>query len=141
MAAKKAAAKVAKQSNSTNTIDPALTKSFVERVENLHADLDSEREAYMAKCKVIREDITEVYAEAKAEGLSKKALKATVKRRELEAKAQALANGLEPDDVTAYEQMVEALGDLATLPLGQHLVADGGQTQAPPPIGGVQGNA
>ena len=106
-------------SKQTNGIDADLAKAYVARVENLHADLESRKGKYMAECKTVREDITEVYAEAKAEGIPAKALKAEVKTREFDRKKAKLKDSLDIDEMAAFEQLEEALGGLVDLPLGQ----------------------
>jgi uncharacterized protein (UPF0335 family) len=96
---------------STNAIKEAA-KPFVERIENLHADLESKRGAYMAECKVVREDIKLVYIEAKDVGLDPAAIKSYVKSCELERKQREIAAVLEPDTAATYEQLIDAFGPL-----------------------------
>lgn len=102
-----------------NGIDLDKAKSFVGRIENCEAEIDSERGTYMAAARVLREDIKEILDEAKTAGIPKKALKAMVADRRLSKKKRKLADGLDIDDLAAFEQMREALGDLAALPLGE----------------------
>lgn len=85
---------------------------FLERIERLHADLDSKRGAYMAECRVVREDIKVVLGEAKEAGIPVKALKGLVEFRKLEKKQAAIADGYDPDEAKVYEHLVEALGEL-----------------------------
>ena len=100
--------------------NPDLVIEFVGRIENLHADLEKEKSAYMLACKALREDIREVLEEAQEKGLPKKPLRAIVKQRALEKKAAACRDGLEDiDHLSAFDVMKAALGDLADLPLGQ----------------------
>jgi len=104
----------------TNGFDPEKTKSYVGRVENLHKDLQTERGKYMATCKAIREDIKVVFAEAKDEGFPNKSLKAVVKARELERKANAQRDDLGDLDLQdKFDMIRHALGDLADTPLGK----------------------
>ncbi|MCK9994503.1 MAG: hypothetical protein Dbin4_03023 [Alphaproteobacteria bacterium] len=100
--------------------DPVVLIEFVARIENLHADLEKEKSAYMLACKALREDIREVLEEAQEKGLPKKPLRAIVKQRALEKKAAACRDDLEDSDhLSAFDIMKAALGDLADLPLGQ----------------------
>src|SRR5262249_41420070 len=76
---------------------------FMHRVEALKRDLDSERGTYMAKCKALREDIKEVYSEAKEAGVPVRALKGVIKHRELARKQKAIADAMDEDEASAYE--------------------------------------
>ena len=100
--------------------NPNLVIEFVGRIENLHADLEKEKSAYMLACKALRQDIKEVLEEAQSKGLPKKPLKAIVKQRALEKKVAACRDDLDDiDHLSAFDIMKAALGDLADLPLGQ----------------------
>jgi uncharacterized protein (UPF0335 family) len=96
---------------STNTIKETA-KPFVERIENLHADLETKRGTYMAECKVVREDIKQVYIDAKDAGCDPTAIKSYVKSCELERRKQEIAAVLEPDTAASYEQLIDAFGPL-----------------------------
>lgn len=85
---------------------------YLERIENLLTELDSMRGKYMSECKAVREDIKEIYTEARDNGVPSKALKGLVKYRQLERKQKAIADGLDGDEQAAYENLVEALGEL-----------------------------
>lgn len=87
-------------------------KPFLERLEVLNAEVESAKGTYMAEAKARREDIKEVYAEAKDAGVPVKALKGLVKKRELQRKADAISAGMDIDEAAAYETLCEALGDL-----------------------------
>lgn len=87
-------------------------EGFLKRIENLNADAESAKATYMAECKERREDIKQVYTEAKDAGVPTKALKGLVKRRQLMRKADAITDGLDIDEQSAYSQLVEALGEL-----------------------------
>jgi uncharacterized protein (UPF0335 family) len=103
----------------SNGYDPDEVKSFVSRVENLYGDLDKEKSAYMLDCKQIRGAMKEVYDEAKEAGIPKKELKAVIKARALERKAEAARDDLEAESQDTFDMIRHALGDLADLPLGQ----------------------
>lgn len=87
-------------------------KPYMERIEHLFADLESEKGSYMARCKEIREDIREIYTEAKNNDVPPKALRGLVKFRELERRQADIADGMDIDESAAYSHLVEALGPL-----------------------------
>jgi uncharacterized protein (UPF0335 family) len=91
---------------------------FLKRVETLMAEIESERGTYMSLAKSLREDIKNVYVEARDQGVPGKALKGLVRYRELDRKQRAIGAGLDIDEQSTYEQLVEALGDFASSPLG-----------------------
>jgi uncharacterized protein (UPF0335 family) len=101
-----------------NSIE-AKAAPFLSRIENLHADLESKKGAYMASCKVVRDELKEVYGEAKEAGVAPKALKGVVKNRQLQRKIDAISDGLDIDEVSTYEQLCEALGDFGETELGK----------------------
>jgi len=88
------------------------TRPFMERIETLHADLESERGKYMAACKSIREDVKVVYQEAKDAGCNAKALRSLIKWRALEKRQQMIEGGLDEDEGAIYARLVETLGPL-----------------------------
>ena len=112
-----------KQSTQTNGIDTDKAKGFVGRVEALNAEILSERGVYMANAKGIRASIKEVIVEATSEGIPAKALKATIKDRELQRRRGVIAAGLDIDEGVAFEQMKEALGEFGSSPLGAAALA------------------
>lgn len=85
---------------------------FLKRVETLKAEAESAKGTYMAECKERNEDIKQVYTEAKDAGVPIKALKGVVKKREMERKISAIADGYDIEEQAAYSALVEALGDL-----------------------------
>lgn len=88
------------------------SQNFLKRIETINADADSARGTYMAECQVRNEDRKEIYTEAKGAGVPVRALKGLVKKRALQRKADAIADGLDMDESAAYETLCEALGDL-----------------------------
>lgn len=102
-----------------NGFDPAVLNSIVDRIEGVFEDLLSERGTYMLKCRRLREDIANLYEEAKARGIPQKPLKKAVKARDLVRKMEALRQELDMVDQESYDQIRHALGDLADLPLGE----------------------
>lgn len=95
----------------SNTLE-GRAKPYIERVENVMNDLETLKSKYMLECKELRSDIKDIYLEVKDSDLSVKALKKTVKYRELERKQSKLGEGLEDRDSVDYEALILALGDL-----------------------------
>lgn len=110
----------------TNGLKPDQTKVATEilaRVENIRSETASKQGEFMAFCKEQKKAEKEVLGEAKAAGLSAKALKMVLKDREYARKRDALADGLDIDDQSQFELLQEKLGGLADLPLGKAAVA------------------
>lgn len=87
-------------------------KDFLKRIETLNAEMESAKGTYMAECKERREDIKEIYTEAKDAGVPPKALRGFIKKRSLEKKAASIADGFDIDEAAAYDALCEALGPL-----------------------------
>ena len=103
----------------TNGFDPDKVKSFVGRIEHLNGDMQTLKAEHMSKCKAVREDIKEVIAEAKDAGIPASALKALIKVREFERKAEAQRDNLDNEIQGDFDNLRLALGDLAETELGQ----------------------
>jgi hypothetical protein len=88
----------------------SVSQSFIDRIENLHSDLDSERGSYMKSCRSIREEIDSVYTEAVNAGIKKKVLKAEITKRALKAKEEAIRDNLEAEDQDEFDQLELAIG-------------------------------
>lgn len=89
-------------------------EAYLDRIETLLTEMESAKGTYMAECKERREDIREIYKEAKDAGVPVKALRGLVKARDLGKKLEAITDGLDGDEQAAYETLCTALG-----PLGQ----------------------
>lgn len=87
-------------------------EGYLKRIETMLAEMESAKGTYMAECKERREDIKEIYVEAKDAGVPVKALRGVVKMRALDKKLNAIADGLDEDEAEAYELLCEALGPL-----------------------------
>lgn len=85
-------------------------EAYLERIENVLDELESEKGKYMERAKEMRSDITEIYTEAKDNGIVVRALKAVVKERQLQKKIAAIADGLDIDEASQYRQLSDALG-------------------------------
>lgn len=122
-----------KQSAQTNGIEPDKTRSYVGRIENVEGEIESLKGEFMSKVKAKREDIKQILEDAKNEGIPKKSLKAVIAVRKLERKIEKAADGLDIDEAAGYEQMMEALGELADTPLGGAAMAAAGADAAAAP--------
>jgi uncharacterized protein (UPF0335 family) len=94
-------------------------KSYVGRIERLLGDLEVEKETYRDIANGIRDDIKLVYAEAQGDGVPVRELKAVIKARRLERKADACRDGLGTSERETFDQIRAALGDYSDTPLGQ----------------------
>lgn len=103
-----------------NRASAAEAASFVDRFEELEAEVASERGKFMAACRAIREKQRELLEDAKSQGVKKSVVKAIAKARELEAKARDMLADIEDDEDRTYAVDIrKALGDdFSTLPLG-----------------------
>jgi uncharacterized protein (UPF0335 family) len=104
---------------------PEKGKEFVQRIETLNKDLASEKGAYMATCKTIREDVKAVLTEAAEAGITRRTIKTAVKVRELERRAAEARGDLDIADQDMLDNIRLALGDLAELPLGKAALGEG----------------
>lgn len=99
-------------------------KKFVERIENLQKDIENEKTSYKEAVTGIRADIALVLAEAVQAGIPKVTIKAVVKARTLERKADAAREALDIADRDSFDNIRLALGDLAELPLGKAVLGE-----------------
>lgn len=101
-----------------NGFDPQIAGPFVDRVENLNADIGKLKSAFLLDCKALHADIKEVMTEAKNAGIPKKALRNVVKKRKLERDIEEIREDLDGEDQDSYDQLVIALDKYADTPLG-----------------------
>lgn len=103
-----------------NSIPPTdKVRDFFGRIENLLDELAAEKGEYMERAREIRAGIQRVMLEAEEAGIPKREFKAVMKTRQLENKLEAIRDGLQADEQETFDQIRNALGDLADLPLGQ----------------------
>jgi len=104
----------------------------VQNIEESYRKLDTERAVYMNKCKSVRAEMKDHYADAGNVGISKKLLAKIIKERQLERKIDALTADLEPDERSELEMLIEKLGEFGSTPLGKAAIAkvDGAATLA-----------
>jgi uncharacterized protein (UPF0335 family) len=107
---------------------------FLQRIEEIDDELAAERGAYMAKCRTLRSSRKDVFGDAKGAGIAVKALKALVKRRELESKIAGLPSDFDIDESAQYAALASAF---AGTPFGDFAAARAhGGEEAPRPDGG-----
>jgi hypothetical protein len=102
----------------TNGLDQDLAISFVERIESLNRDLESERGTYMARCRPIQDAKKQVYDEGKDAGIRKAAMKVLVEKRKKLREIVKAESELEDDDRENYGLLDDAIPGLDDLPLG-----------------------
>jgi uncharacterized protein (UPF0335 family) len=87
---------------------------FLKRIERIYVDLDSAKSSHMAEAKNLRNDIKEVYTEARDAGIDVPSLKGLVKYRRLERKQLAIPDAFRDDaaSLASYQTLIEQLGDL-----------------------------
>ena len=92
----------------SNTVE-GRALALAERIENLLIQIETEQELCREQCAPIREDIAEVWKEAKAGELPIEAMRAYLRVRTAQRKAVAR---LEPGERDAYDRLRESLGPL-----------------------------
>jgi hypothetical protein len=110
---------MAKQrSEGSNGATQDQIKDAFDEVLRCHAELATERGAYMQRCRQIRKEIADVYEGAEDYGINRRALKAKVKEHQVQEKLLAIREALEDDDRSEFDRCTEALGDFGGTPLG-----------------------
>lgn len=85
---------------------------FLKRIEAMTAEIDTAKGVYMKECQERRQDIREIFGEVKDAGINVKALRGLIKHREMQRKLDAISDGYDEEEALAFEQLVDALGDL-----------------------------
>jgi uncharacterized protein (UPF0335 family) len=110
---------MASQAKPSNGFKPEDLKSYINRVENVKRDIASKTGSFMKEIRDLRDDIKDILTEAKENGVPVKPLKAELKLRDLDREKEKIVENLEEDDAETLEQIRFALGDYASLPLGE----------------------
>jgi uncharacterized protein (UPF0335 family) len=113
------AKKPAEKNAKTNDI-ATKAKSFLDRIENLDAEKEELKRAFMDQCKGLNEDVKEIYGEAKESGIAVKALKGVVKQRKMLKKMDAIDANFDIDEQAQFEALAIAF---AGTPFGEHAKA------------------
>jgi uncharacterized protein (UPF0335 family) len=101
----------------------AAGANYVERIENLQGAIEDIMDAAREDCSEHRDDLKQLFKDAKNDGYSAKVLKAVVAARKARRKLSA-------GDKDQFDKVRHALGDFSTTPLGQAAVAADGGAQA-----------
>lgn len=100
-----------------NTIE-GRALALADRIENLLIQIEQEQEECREACKPMREDIAEVWKEAKGGNLPEKAMRAYVKVRTAQRKALAKLTDHERDAFRNLREALEPLGQAAAVRAG-----------------------
>ena len=96
------------------------TTRIIGQIERHMAELREEKALYAARCKPLHEAIKDVVDHAVASmGFDRKALKVTVRQRELVRKMERLEDDLDAVTQTALDRLQSHLGHFADSPLGR----------------------
>jgi uncharacterized protein (UPF0335 family) len=106
----------------TNGPQPADYQRYVERIENVQADIDAIDEKKKRDKEPFQHDIKALYDEAEAVGINKKALKHVVAKRRKLLKAKQAFENLDLVDRSDAVSIEAALGPFAETELGQAAV-------------------
>jgi len=96
---------------------PSVITTAIQKIEDLHGELESERGKFMLKCRRIRERMDGEYEAADGKGIPKKELRAAIRVRAKRSAAQLELDRLEPDVREGVKTILQAFGDAADLPL------------------------
>lgn len=106
--------------SATAGIDLSDIDEIVDRIENIHSQIDEIMDEAKQRCSPLRKDIADIKDKAANENsIPKKALSAALRHRRLKRQAEEVSATLDDFQTETYEQILHKLGDLAELPLGQ----------------------
>lgn len=89
--------------------------AMAERIERLQIQIEDEQDRCKEQCAPMREDLKEIWKEAKEGDLPEAAMRAYVKVRTAQRKA---VKKLSDHERNTYESLAQSLGDYITTPLG-----------------------
>jgi uncharacterized protein (UPF0335 family) len=107
---------MAKPAATTNDFDPEVVQEVLGKIDGYHKELESKHSTYMLACRSVRENIGNVYKEAKARGIPTKELRSLVKIRVNEVKNRKIYSDLEHDQQQILSMLATAEG-VKDLPL------------------------
>jgi hypothetical protein len=93
----------------TNGVDPDLAFAAVVEVERCDGELLSEKGAYMARCRAIRDRRKAVIEEYRDRGLTPRDLRDALKMRKLQAKLDAVRQERSTEDAVQLDMFVDAV--------------------------------
>lgn len=103
----------------TNGFDAAELKGVLSEIAEVDDELATLKGEYMAACKGPRQRIKEILATAKESGINIVAFREVLAKHRDDRKQERRIADLEADDASAYELMLDALGEFADTPLGK----------------------
>ena len=106
-----------------NGYPKSVVQGFVKEIEALDAEKQDLHMKNMQKCAKLNEQKGEIYDAAKEKGIPRKALRAVIKVRATEAKAEKMRDDLEEDEQDQFDLLRLALGDLEDTDLGKAAMA------------------
>lgn len=110
---------MAKGTPATNGYDSEKLNSYINKIESVDAEKESEKGASMQRQSVLTTKRKAIYDEAKDDNINITALKAEVKIRRFDRKKAKVREDLEADDREDLDKIEHSLGMLADTPLGQ----------------------
>lgn len=105
-----------------NRLSGSEQASFVDEFEKFEKEIESEKSAFMLKCKKIRDKQKELLDDAKSKGALKQVIKDAAKIRKKYREIRELMAEQEEDAEEDLDAVLKALGGLGDLPLGQAVV-------------------
>jgi uncharacterized protein YeeX (DUF496 family) len=102
----------------TNAITQKQVEPFMRKIESFLRDLDSERGAYMNRCKGIKSAIAESINDAKEAGIPKTAMLAALETVKLQRRINKIRAKLEEDAALEHDMIIAAVEGMEDLPLG-----------------------
>lgn len=108
---------MAKTAEPISKLDGATVKTFLHRIDELFAEMASEQGSYMARCKGIRDDMKEVYADAKNQSVPTRELKKLVAIRRKMAKLYAELQELDTLEQNTLAELMRLTETKQELPL------------------------
>ena len=103
----------------TNGYDGDALNGFLAEIALVDDELATLKGEYMAACKGPRSKIKDILATAKEADINMRAFREVLaKHRDARAQERRIAD-LEADDASAYELMLQALGEFGDTPLGK----------------------
>jgi hypothetical protein len=110
---------MAPEREGSNGFDAKQLDKFLREIDKADDELASLKSAHMEACKQPRGWLRDTMATAKEAGLNMTAFRAVVAEHRAERKIEQRLAELEADDAADYEAMLEALGGLSDMPLGE----------------------
>jgi hypothetical protein len=102
----------------SNGYNAAELENYLGAIDDADSEMFDLKTDYMRQCKGPRQRIKDTMSLAKENGINLTAFKAIVSAHRAERKLERKIADLEPDDLSDYEMMADALGAFGDTPLG-----------------------